>query len=86
MVKGEKYAEFDDAIDECYEIVVKEMKLSEEEKEDLDTERNSMHSSFYCYDEECKQMLENCIEEDYSNFQTYFYALCMAKTNKFPRD
>ena len=85
-VRTEKYAEFDDTIDECYEIVVKEMKLSEKQKRELDACRNGMNSSSYCYDNQTKQFLVTCIEEDFSNFLTYFYALCMAKTNKFPRD
>ena len=85
-VRTEKYAEFDDTIDECYEIVVKEMKLSEKQKEVLSISRNTIHGSYYCYDEPYKQWLVTCIEEDFSNFQTCFYALCMAKTNKFPWD
>ena len=85
-VRTEKYAEFFDTIDECYEIVVKEMNLSEEQKLDLSTSRNSIHDTWYCYTEQLMGYLVSCIEKNFSNYNNYFYALCMAKTNKFPRD
>ena len=86
-VRTEKYDEFHDTIDECYEIVVKEMNLSEEQKLDLAASRNGITVTWYCYNEQLKGYLVSCIEKDIKkNYRTYFYALCMAKTNKFPLD